>query len=114
MKISWTRKIPEHIVVYRILHKVQEVLHRPLPRDSRLSPIPKHGDHGQPPILDLLHGLLHKRWRIAREAQRIKGSPSRVVWVPRQVDTDGLQAPDADVSGWIMQYQEVWEGCGWS
>ncbi|CAL9204102.1 unnamed protein product [Musa hybrid cultivar] len=62
------------VVVHGVRQVVGQVFQGTLPGDDGLHEEAEHGEHGQPPVLDLLHLQLRERLRVVGKAERVEAA----------------------------------------
>ena len=100
------------VVVCWVLLEVQQVLDGPALRAGSLGKVASHGQHGQAPVLDLLHRLVHERMWVFGHAEGVERRATGVVLVPWQKNTDRFQAADAHLPAgqgrpWLKDEREA-------
>mmetsp|Transcript_12048 Transcript_12048/g.33357 ORF Transcript_12048/g.33357 Transcript_12048/m.33357 type:complete len:224 (-) Transcript_12048:501-1172(-) len=79
--------------------KVVQILQRPLPGDEGLGRVPKHRQHGKPPVFDLLDLLFQELGGLFRQTERVEELSAGVIDATGEKDSHRLQRFDAHPSG---------------
>ena len=82
-----------------------------LPLSSYLDEEAQHGEHGQPPVLDLLDLQLGQGVRVVRQAQRVEGA-ARVELVARHLAVLDARAPALEAPELDGRHEQDLDGQG--
>eukprot|EP00232_Nephroselmis_pyriformis_P028505 CAMPEP_0182869304 /NCGR_PEP_ID=MMETSP0034_2-20130328/9853_1 /TAXON_ID=156128 /ORGANISM="Nephroselmis pyriformis, Strain CCMP717" /LENGTH=103 /DNA_ID=CAMNT_0025001753 /DNA_START=53 /DNA_END=360 /DNA_ORIENTATION=- len=92
-------EVSHDVILRGVAREVEGVLQRPLVGHRGLRIQAQHAEHGEAAVLDLLDLLLLQRLGVPAQPEGVEHKTPRVVAIPWEEHPEGLEAPDADVSG---------------